>query len=94
MDLIIYIRLYMYTFGIALISYIHLQAEMLFCILKLYHVYMHFARDVYVSDFAFRRKISTNFQIADTYQGRIYASLHKHILFHLHRTLLYISRDV
>lgn len=82
MDLIIYIRLYMYTFGIALISYIHLQAEMLFCILKktLYHVYMHFARDVYVSDFAFRRKISTNFQIADTYQGRIYASLHKHIL--------------
>lgn len=34
MDLIIYIRLYMYTFGIALISYIHLQAEMLFCILK------------------------------------------------------------
>lgn len=50
---------------------------------------MHFARDVYLSDFAFRRKISTNFQIADTYQGRIYASLHKHILFHLHRTLLY-----
>lgn len=95
MDLIIYIRLYMYTFGIALISYIHLQAEMLFCILRtLDNVYMHFARDVYLSDFAFRRKISTNFQIADTYQGRIYASLHKHILFHLHRTLLYISRDV